>query len=77
MSDAERWGDIPGYGGRYQVTSNGRVRSTAWGGGELKPFRKQRSGGGLYVNLYQDGEMRRVAVSTLVKLAHDTTKEAK
>jgi len=71
MSGGVRWADIPDHGGRYQVTPDGRVRSTTRG--ELKPFRKQRGRGGLYVNLYQDGEMRRVAVSSLVTLAHGTT----
>lgn len=66
MSDSGQWSDIPGYGGNYKVTPDGRVRSAR---GELRPFRKDRSEG-LYVNLYQHGEMRRVAVSTLVTAAH-------
>jgi hypothetical protein len=32
FADAENWRDVPGYGGRYQVSDHGRVRSFALSG---------------------------------------------
>lgn len=56
----ERRKQIPGYGGRYEVSDLGRVYS---GGLELELI------GGRYVNLYRNGEAIRASVSYLVARA--------
>jgi hypothetical protein len=38
----EQWRDMPGYGGCYQISSHGRIRSLYKGGKVLKPKRQAR-----------------------------------
>lgn len=64
----EIWKDIAGYGGRYQVSSWGRVRSIQ--GNKvtiLKPYRNDK--GYLKVSLHKDSKNNKHRVNRLVALA--------
>lgn len=77
MSDEEEWRTVPGYSGRYEVSSIGRVRSTDWiihsTSGQTYPHRgkmlthtKDTQTGYLSVKLRVDGTSRRRTVHSLV-----------
>lgn len=57
----EHWKSVPGFEGRYEVSSEGRVRSLLRGGRVLKPAVNRKRGGYRQVNL-QGGLQRRVCV---------------
>lgn len=71
-SRTERWADIPGYEGRYQVSTRGRVRSLrrsvtvdrngirgfATRDGRILSPHVDRRTGRAYVNLYDDDHVR-------------------
>lgn len=64
----ERWRDIEGYDGMYQVSDLGRVRSKH--SGEWKVMRAiKNSKGYLFVNLYKDGNIKHFLVHRLVAQA--------
>lgn len=62
----EVWREANGYGGRYQVSDHGRVRSRRNGGPSwdlLMPYPRKRA---LYVKLCHNGDERHVLVARLV-----------
>ena len=66
----ETWKDIPGYGGLYEVSSHGRVRSAprpTTAGGLLRPA--IASNGYPVVNLCKDGQPHQRPVHALVTAA--------
>jgi hypothetical protein len=66
----ERWADVVGYEGRYQVSDQGRVRSVPGGrrlGVTLTPH--PAPNGYLAVHLYRDGTRSTTAVHSLVTAA--------
>lgn len=74
----EEWRDIPGYGGRYQASSLGRIRSIDWlqvmvnGGKRLKRgriFQPSTASNYQTVNLYLDGVKRSPTVHSLIALS--------
>jgi hypothetical protein len=75
MNNMESWKSIPGYEGRYDVSSVGRIRSLSrtlnvgrsWPGRILNPHR--RGGRYFYVMLGKDGTRNDFAVHHLVLLA--------
>lgn len=72
----ERWYDIPGYRGQYQVSTRGRVRGLARvdAGGSRRSARMQRTpgrpNGRRYVTLYRNGVSRTHCVSVLMASAY-------
>lgn len=60
----EKWKDVPGYEGLYQVSNLGRVKSFHRGVRILKPV--MNSYGYYMVFLYKDGKRKEVLVSRLV-----------
>lgn len=68
----EVWQDVPGYGGLYQVSSEGRVRKRLEGGGWrfVKIVEgRGRSGKHQVVNLYMNGQNSQFTVLRVVALA--------
>lgn len=66
---AERWAPVAGYEARYEVSTDGRVRSLGpWGTRELKPTPHPRWGH-MFVSLSQHGVVTRVGVHRLVARA--------
>lgn len=75
---SETWLPVPGYEGRYEVSSLGGIRSLGWMRHDgrhpikprvLTPFVDVTSTGYLYANLCIDGRAKKIAVHTLVLLA--------
>jgi hypothetical protein len=69
----EVWRDIPGYEGRYQASTHGRIRK-AWKGAKqpviLKANPKHSGANQLYVNLFtSDGKQQKRPVLRLVAMA--------
>ena len=66
----EEWKDVPGYDGKYQVSSLGNVRSTNWRGtGQTKNlFLKKHNQGYLQVELAKDGRRKTFTVHRLVAI---------
>lgn len=69
----EVWRDIPGYDGRYQASTHGRIRK-AWKGAKqpviLKANPKHSGANQLYVNLFTaDGKQQKRPVLRLVAMA--------
>ena len=60
----ELWTDIPGYDGRYQVSTWGRVRSAS---GIMKPYKNYK--GYLKIGLTKDGVCHKHRVNRLVASA--------
>ena len=64
----ERWKDIDGYDGAYQVSDLGRVRSSK--SGEWRVMKAMKNNKGyLFVNLYKDGNIKHFLVHRLVAQA--------
>lgn len=60
----EQWRDVPRYGGRYQVSDQGRVRAL---GARAKVLKPQLINSGYFVvHLYQEGKRRIALVHRLV-----------
>ena len=81
MTDIEIWRDIPGYGGVYQASTHGRIRSLdrveKWRGayrkrrgsvmvGHIEGHRPGHGGGYMRVVLCQEGRMRTYVVHKLI-----------
>ena len=69
---AEVWRDVPGYGGLYQASSEGRVRKRLEGGGwRMVKIVDGRGYGGRHqvVNLYMDGHNVQTTVLRVVAMA--------
>ena len=64
----ERWRDVAGYDGMYQVSDLGRVRSRKSGEWRVMSARKRRDGY-LSVDLYRNGKQKSVYVHRLVAQA--------
>lgn len=64
----ERWRDIDGYDGIYQVSDLGRVRSKKYGDWRVKRPRKCKNGY-LLIDLYRDKKQKSVYVHRLVASA--------
>lgn len=62
----EIWKDVPGYAGKYAVSSYGRIKSVK-SGLILKPT--QKVCGGLQLKLSKDGKVTTVQVSRVVAMA--------
>lgn len=62
----EIWKDVPGYAGKYAVSSYGRIKSVK-SGLILKPT--QKFCGGLQLKLSKDGKVTTVQVSRVVAMA--------
>ena len=61
----EKWKDIAGYDGMYQVSDLGRVRSLKFG--KVRVLRPQKNNNGyLIVGLYKDGKRKGITVHRLV-----------
>lgn len=60
------WYPVKGYEGLYEITRDGRVRSTYRRRVELRPFFKKVSRQP-YINLYRDGDLCRRSVPALIK----------
>ena len=74
--ETERWVDIPGYDGRYQVSDQGRVRATLiWTGGGYRPgirVLRPRDNGRNYMRVLlrrPDGTAKNEQISHLVAAA--------
>lgn len=69
--DVERWRDIPGYEGRYQASTEGRIRKI-WPGARkpliLKPGQRRRSEKMLYVHLHNGKRFVSLPVLRLVAI---------
>ena len=64
----EKWKDIAGYEGIYQVSDLGRVRSLKFGRVKVLKGGKDRKGY-LFVNLHRDGKQKTIKIHRLVAQA--------
>lgn len=62
----EEWRDVPGYGGRYQVSSLGRVRKSVT---EYLLSQSPNTSGHLQVSLLREGKTKKCLVHRLVAMA--------
>lgn len=80
MSTNEVWRDVPGYGGVYQVSDLGRVRSNTGRGGGVRSeptiLVGAKRGGYHRVVLMRDGRARAIAVHRLVLQAFEPREDA-
>lgn len=79
----ERWKDIPGHEGRYQVSDQGRVRSFVtpnrqkYRGPRILKSAEHKITGHRWVSLWRDSKAKRVGVHRLVMLAFKPNANAK